>query len=110
MVSLCFDWVHSTYHSDGFCFSKECRSKTSINMYLIFRVEDHDDLMPIFSRQSPQSVVLSDNYGDYYLAELIDSQDENMKCIVAEVDICIRIFCSKLACILLEEQTTVHNY
>jgi len=47
------------------------------------RVEDHDDLMPIFNRLTN---VLSDKYGDYYLAELIESQDENMKCLVAEVN------------------------
>ena len=49
---------------------------------LVFRVEDHDDLMPIFNQLTGDLV---DNYGDYYLAELIEAQDENMKCIVAEV-------------------------
>ena len=49
----------------------------------MFRVEDHDDLTPIFNRQTG---VLADNYGDYYLAELIESQDDDMKCIVAEVN------------------------
>lgn len=49
----------------------------------MFRVEDHDDLTPIFNRLTD---VLEDNYGQYYLAELIESQDENMKCIVAEVN------------------------
>ncbi len=29
--------------------------------------------------------MLKMTYGDYFLAELIESQDENMKCIVAEV-------------------------
>ena len=48
----------------------------------MFRVEDHDDLTPIFNRQTD---VLTDSYGAYYLAELIESQDEEMKCIVAEV-------------------------
>jgi len=51
---------------------------------LVYRVEDHDDLMPIFSRQTG---VLEDNYGSYFLAELVESQDENMKCIVAEVNV-----------------------
>jgi len=50
---------------------------------LLYRVEDHDDLLPIFDRLTE---VLSDNYGDYYLAELIEAQDDNMKCIVAEVN------------------------
>jgi len=49
----------------------------------VIRVEDHDDLMPIFERLTD---VLSETYGDYYLAELIEAQDDNMKCIVAEVD------------------------
>jgi hypothetical protein len=45
-------------------------------------VEDNDDLVPIFSRQS---AMLSKTYGEYFLAELIEAQDENMKCLVAEV-------------------------
>ena len=45
-------------------------------------MEDHDDLVPIFNRQSE---ALSETYGDYFLAELIEATDENMKCIVAEV-------------------------
>jgi len=49
---------------------------------LVFRVEDHDDLMPIFSQLTNELV---DTYGDYYLAELIEAQDDHMKCIVAEV-------------------------
>jgi len=49
----------------------------------VIRVEDHDDLMPIFDRLTE---VLADNYGDYYLAELIEAQDDDMKCIVAEVE------------------------
>lgn len=47
------------------------------------RVEDHDDLVPIFNRQS---AMLTETYGDYFLAELIEATDENMKCVVAEVD------------------------
>lgn len=46
------------------------------------RVEDHDDLVPIFNRQSDS---LKTTYGDYFLAELIEAEDEEMKCIVAEV-------------------------
>ena len=48
----------------------------------VCRVEDHDDLLPIFNQQTS---VLKDNYGDYYLAELIEAQDADMKCLVAEV-------------------------
>lgn len=46
------------------------------------RVEDHDDLTPIFTRQSD---MLSKTYGDFFLAELIEAEDETMRCIVTEV-------------------------
>lgn len=46
------------------------------------RVEDHDDLTPIFNRQSD---VLTSTYGDFFLAELIEAQDEDNKCVVADV-------------------------
>ncbi|XP_064621787.1 cilia- and flagella-associated protein 61-like isoform X2 [Lineus longissimus] len=45
------------------------------------RVQDHDDLTPIFNRQSD---MLRNTYGDYFLAELIEAQDEDMQCLVAE--------------------------
>ncbi|XP_062518150.1 cilia- and flagella-associated protein 61-like [Corticium candelabrum] len=45
-------------------------------------MEDHDDLTPIFQRQSD---VLTATYGDYFLAELIEAQDESNKAVVAEV-------------------------
>lgn len=47
------------------------------------RVEDHDDLTPIFNRQTD---MLSQTYGEYFLAELIASQHDDMKCLVAEVE------------------------
>lgn len=47
-----------------------------------YRVEDHDDLTPIFNRQSD---MLTMTYGDFFLAELIEAQDDNMQCLVAEV-------------------------
>ncbi|KAK3611320.1 hypothetical protein CHS0354_029969 [Potamilus streckersoni] len=47
------------------------------------RVEDHDDLTPIFNRHSD---MLKMTYGDYFLSELIEAQDENMNCLVSEVD------------------------
>ncbi|XP_077999640.1 cilia- and flagella-associated protein 61-like [Glandiceps talaboti] len=46
-------------------------------------VEDHDDLTPIFNRQSN---MLTKTYGDYFLAELIEAQDDNNHAIVTEVD------------------------
>lgn len=45
-------------------------------------MEDHDDLTPIFNRQSD---MLNDTYGGFFLAELIESQDENNHCIIVEV-------------------------
>lgn len=46
------------------------------------RVEDHDDLTPIFNRQSD---MLKMTYGDHFLAELIEAQDDHMHCLVAEI-------------------------
>ncbi|GFO18065.1 cilia- and flagella-associated protein 61-like [Plakobranchus ocellatus] len=46
-------------------------------------VEDHDDLTPIFNRQSD---MLHNTYGDYFLAELIEAQDTDMQCLVAAVE------------------------
>ncbi|XP_026528268.1 cilia- and flagella-associated protein 61 [Notechis scutatus] len=45
------------------------------------RVEDHDDLTPIFSRHND---ILRQTYGDYFLAELIEAQDENNLAVVCE--------------------------
>lgn len=47
------------------------------------RVEDHDDLVPVFNAQSE---VLTERYGDFFIAELIASQDEMNKALVAEVE------------------------
>ncbi|KAK6176372.1 hypothetical protein SNE40_014672 [Patella caerulea] len=47
------------------------------------RVEDNDDLTPIFNRQSD---MLKSIYGDFFLAELIEAQDEEMQCLVAEAE------------------------
>lgn len=46
------------------------------------RVEDNDDVTPLFNSMSE---TLKDKYGDYYVAELIEAQDEHMHCLVAEV-------------------------
>ena len=43
-------------------------------------VEDHDDLVPIFDQQSE---VLSSNYGDFFLAEMIAAQDSSNKALVS---------------------------
>eukprot|EP00741_Cyanophora_paradoxa_P022490 tig00021464_g21716.t1 len=47
------------------------------------RVEDHDDLVPIFNSQSE---VLTERYGEFFLASLIESQDEENRALVAEVN------------------------
>lgn len=46
------------------------------------QVEDHDDLVPIFDQQSK---VLTQVYGEFFLAKLIESQDDSNKALVAEV-------------------------
>jgi hypothetical protein len=46
-------------------------------------VEDHDDLVPVFNAQSD---VLTELYGEFFLAEMIAAQDENNKALVAQVD------------------------
>ena len=45
------------------------------------RVEDHDDLAPIFNSQSE---VLAEDYGEFFLAEVISSQDDDHMAIVGE--------------------------
>ncbi|KAH0618059.1 hypothetical protein JD844_017026 [Phrynosoma platyrhinos] len=47
------------------------------------RVEDHDDLTPIFARHND---TLRQTYGDYFLAELIEAQDEENVAVVCEDD------------------------
>ncbi|XP_054840363.1 cilia- and flagella-associated protein 61 [Eublepharis macularius] len=45
------------------------------------RVEDHDDLAPLFTRQND---TLRDTYGEYFLAELIEAQDDQNIAVVCE--------------------------
>ncbi|XP_032104012.1 cilia- and flagella-associated protein 61 isoform X2 [Sapajus apella] len=60
------------------------------------RVEDHDDLMPIFMRYD---TILKETYGEYFLAELIEAQDEENHAVVCEVEgaavgfmsVCLRV-------------------
>ncbi|XP_054551968.1 cilia- and flagella-associated protein 61 isoform X2 [Talpa occidentalis] len=47
------------------------------------RVEDHDDLMPIFMHYD---TILKETYGEYFLAELIEAQDEENHAVVCEVE------------------------
>nr|XP_033795156.1 cilia- and flagella-associated protein 61 isoform X2 [Geotrypetes seraphini] len=48
----------------------------------IVRVEDHDDLMPIFMHHND---ILRATYGEYFLAELIEAQDEDNHSVICEV-------------------------
>lgn len=48
-------------------------------------IEDHDDLVPIFNQQSE---VLTAIYGEFFLAELIESQSATNHALVAEVRCC----------------------
>eukprot|EP00927_Polykrikos_kofoidii_P026521 TRINITY_DN23591_c0_g1_i1.p1 TRINITY_DN23591_c0_g1~~TRINITY_DN23591_c0_g1_i1.p1 ORF type:complete len:1577 (+),score=347.68 TRINITY_DN23591_c0_g1_i1:82-4731(+) len=47
------------------------------------RVEDHDNLVAVFDTQSE---VVREVYGEYFIAELIEAQNEENKALVAEVD------------------------
>lgn len=47
------------------------------------RIEDHDDLVPIFDEQSE---VLTSIYGEFFLAELIETRTEHTHSLVAEVN------------------------
>ncbi|XP_008581829.1 PREDICTED: uncharacterized protein C20orf26-like [Galeopterus variegatus] len=50
----------------------------------IIRVEDHDDLMPVFMHHD---TLLKQTYGEYFLAELIEAQDEENHAVVCEVGV-----------------------
>ncbi|CAN0234266.1 unnamed protein product, partial [Ectocarpus sp. 13 AM-2016] len=45
-------------------------------------VEDHDDLMPVFAAQSD---LLSATYGEFFLADMIELQDNENKALAALV-------------------------
>nr|VZI18323.1 unnamed protein product [Spirometra erinaceieuropaei] len=47
------------------------------------RVNDNDDVQPIFESKTK---VLSDTYGEFYSAELVEAQNDHLKTIVVEVD------------------------
>jgi len=47
------------------------------------RVEDHDNLVAVFNAQSE---VITEIYGEYFIAELIEAQNVENKALVAEVD------------------------
>lgn len=47
------------------------------------KLEDHDDLVPVFNQQSQ---MLTQLYGDFFLAKVIGSQSRSNQVLVAEVD------------------------
>lgn len=47
------------------------------------RMEDHDDLLPVLELQSES---LSANFGEFYVAQLIESENERNKSLVAHVN------------------------
>ncbi|CEM02697.1 unnamed protein product [Vitrella brassicaformis CCMP3155] len=49
----------------------------------IAEVEDHDELVDVFDKQSE---VITQIYGDYFIAELIEGQNSDNRALVAEVD------------------------
>ncbi|OON21860.1 hypothetical protein X801_02241 [Opisthorchis viverrini] len=53
-----------------------------INLLNIF-VEDNDDIVPLFNSQTD---TLRKTYGNYYIAELVEAQSEELKCIVVECE------------------------
>ncbi len=61
-----------------------CERKTFVPAINIrsARIEDHDDLVPIFNAQSE---VLTSIYGEFFLAELIESQSASNHALVAEL-------------------------
>jgi hypothetical protein len=46
------------------------------------RVQDNDDLAPLFNEYND---TLRQTYGEYFVADSIESQDENNQALVAEV-------------------------
>nr|XP_008254561.1 cilia- and flagella-associated protein 61 isoform X1 [Oryctolagus cuniculus]XP_008254562.1 cilia- and flagella-associated protein 61 isoform X1 [Oryctolagus cuniculus] len=67
------------------------------------RVEDHDNLMPIFLRHD---TILKETYGEYFLAELIEAQDEENHAVVCEVEgeaVGFMSVCSRVNMLLLHE-------
>ncbi len=51
--------------------------------YLFDSVHDNDDLCPLFNSYTD---LLKVTYGDFYVAEMIEAQNEHNKCLTAEVN------------------------
>jgi hypothetical protein len=52
-------------------------------------VNDNDDLAPLFNSYTD---VLRSTYGDFYVAELIEAQNDLNRCLTAEVGFLIFFF------------------
>ncbi|CAD7974188.1 unnamed protein product [Amoebophrya sp. A25] len=79
------DWLNRIYQSDE-CLSVLGTKKDKFIEGLKIRMargEDHDALVAVFNSQSE---VVTEIYGEYFLAELMESQDKENKALVAEVD------------------------
>ncbi|CAM9236898.1 unnamed protein product, partial [Chrysoparadoxa australica] len=73
-------------------------------------VEDHDDLLPIFEAQSE---LLTDTYGEFFLADMIQAQDEENKALAALMGhkACgLMAASSDLELGLLQQQFTLESY
>lgn len=66
-------------HKLEFCHRSEFVPRLKVRRA---RVEDHDDLVPIFNKQSQ---LLPEIHDKFFLAQLIESQDEDNRTLVVEV-------------------------
>lgn len=53
------------------------------NQFSKLSVRDNDDLSPLFNSYTD---LLKATYGDFYVAEMIEAQNEHNKCLTAEVN------------------------
>ncbi|UJR28415.1 hypothetical protein I4U23_009655 [Adineta vaga] len=69
--------------SDNKCAVMACYRKDHFPALFIrtARVQDNDDLAPLFNQYNE---ILRQTYGDFFVAELIESQDEDNKALIAE--------------------------
>lgn len=58
-----------------------------------YSVNDNDDLTPLFNSYTD---LLKLTYGDFYIAEMIEAQNENNLCLTAEVFKKFLVLCSFL--------------
>ncbi|XP_048456872.1 cilia- and flagella-associated protein 61 [Rhincodon typus] len=75
-----FKKVDGVHYSAFICYRKDYVPVLHIRKA---RIEDHDDVTPIFNEQTD---TLRYIYGEYFLAELIEAQDETTRAAVCEVN------------------------